>query len=458
MTDMNSTGLPEIPSGFISMMKESFPEIADTVINALDSSPSVAVRINNNKNYDPFPDAEPIKWCESGKYLSSRPVFTLDPLFHAGAYYVQDPSSMIYQYIISQLVSGPVSLLDLCAAPGGKTTAAINAIPEGSVIVANEYVQSRANILLENITKWGFPDAIVTNSSADNFGKLPHIFDILMIDAPCSGEGMMRKESIARIQWSPSLIRQCSNLQYDIVKDAIPSLKPGGYLIYSTCTFNREENERNLERFITEFNLEPIELEIPANCGILTSGTSDYPAMRFMPGLIRGEGLFVAVMRKKRNESNTISPRKNKQTNKNFKAPDISHLIKNPNNFSFSSDGNTISAISHRLKPVKEAIEAIKGIKILSAGVEIASIKGKDLIPSCSLALSSIISTKHFPDVELSLEDALSYLRRETIVLPQSTPKGFVIVTYKNIPLGFVKNLGNRSNNLYPQKWRIRNL
>lgn len=407
---------------FLNEMKNLGGIDYEAFVRAMQETPEISIKLNRRKLTDPtdigYDDPEPVVWCRSGHYLSSRPIFTLNPLLHAGAFYVQDASSMIYETIVEELSnrgllpSAPL-VLDLCAAPGGKTTSMINALPDGSFIVANEVMPQRVKILAENLQKWGYPDILVTSSPTSKFGALPDSFDLIAVDAPCSGEGMMRKDEEARRQWSPNLVRQCATLQRQILTDAIAALRPGGILIYSTCTFNRQEDEENVEWMVDTHGLEPIDLELPIEWGIMKQINSDLPALRFMPHATRGEGLFVAVVRK-------------------------------PGVIESRSQAKTIADIKKKTRVILDGIP--KNIA-----------KGKMEIPASQWALSTRFPIDDYQSAELDLDTALGYLRHEAITLPSNVGKGFVVVKYKGFPLGFVKNIGSRANNLYPSEWRIYN-
>ncbi len=403
---------------------------------------------------------KPVPWCQSGFFLDERPSFTLNPLLHAGVFYVQDASSMIYEKIVESLVGdSPVMACDLCAAPGGKTTAILNALPDHSVMLANEFTSSRATILKENLCKYGYPDLIVTNADTSRLASLKNRFDIVAVDAPCSGEGMMRKEETARSQWSEGLIRQCAALQREIIANAVDMLAPGGFLIYSTCTFNTIEDEDNVDWIAKEFGLEPLDTSLAGCDGILSQVKGEIPCLRFMPGFTRGEGLFICVFRRPAEIGTATRPLKAKKKGKNEGKektdPKLLTLAKSmvTGDYEIINHDGHLLALSPTTAALLEAIP--KGVRILSAGVEIGEVKGKDLIPSHQLAMSTVLSD-HFPKVELSLGHALQYLSKETIILPQDTPKGFVTATFQGFPLGFLKNLGNRANNLYPSEYRIR--
>lgn len=395
----------------------------EAFLTAMEESPAVSIKLNRRKTSNPvitgYSRMEQVMWCRNGYYLEERPKFTLNPLLHAGVFYVQDASSMIYETIVvslmerNELPSCP-TVLDLCAAPGGKTTSMINALPDGSTVVANEVMPQRVRILSENLEKWGYPDIIVTNSPTSKFRSIPEGFDLVAVDAPCSGEGMMRKDEEAVRQWSPRLVEQCSALQREILSDAVGTLRPGGVLIYSTCTFNRKENEENAEWLVSRFGLEPIDLEIPQEAGIGHQIQSDIPALRFMPHITRGEGLFVTVMRK-------------------------------PGDSPAVSVSKTLSSVRKKARVVLD-------------GLPLTTLKGKVEIPASESVLSTSFNRSIYPEHDLDTETALSYLRHEAIILPPNVPRGYIVVTYKGYPLGLVKNIGSRANNLYPSKWRIRNL
>ncbi|MDE6786252.1 MAG: RsmB/NOP family class I SAM-dependent RNA methyltransferase [Muribaculaceae bacterium] len=453
-----------LPEGFSTLMKAEIGENrAEILLSALCGEPETALRVNKRKPTETpiYPDMSQVPWCESGCYLSERPSFTQNPLLHAGAFYVQDASSMIYETIVRGLVSDtPVEVCDLCAAPGGKTTAILNALPDGSVMLANEFSSSRASILKENLCKYGYPDVIVTNTDTSRLAELKKRFGIIAIDAPCSGEGMMRKEEAARAQWSEGLIKQCSALQREIIANGVEMLKPGGYLIYSTCTFNTTEDEDNAAWIAETFELEPVNTNLAGQYGIQGETKGSIPCLRFMPGFTRGEGLFVSVFRKPcavLGECLRFKGKKkgNKGSEKIDKRVMDTARSWVDGDFDFINHNGHILALSPATASLLESLP--KGVRVMSAGVEIGEIKGKDLIPAHGLAMSTALANP-FPKIELPLDAALRYLSRDTIMLPEGTPKGYLTVTYQGFALGFLKNLGNRSNNLYPSEYRIRNL
>ncbi len=390
----------QLPADFITQMERMMaPELWHVLRKGLAQEPSVSIRINPSKidlkEWEVVLSDGVVPWCEYGFYLTHRPPFTFDPLLHAGAYYVQESSSMFLHQVLRQYVTEPVVMLDLCAAPGGKSTLARSVLPEGSRLVSNEPIRGRAQVLEENVTKWGYPDHIVTNRYPKDFRKSKQQFDVILTDVPCSGEGMFRKDEGAIAEWSLQKVEQCQRLQREIVSDAWECLAPGGLLIYSTCTFNTLENEENIKWILENFDAEVLPVHTEEEWNIQGSILPDFiaPIYRFIPGLTRGEGLFMAVMRK----GGKASP--------------------NPSPF-------TLPPIPDRWSPTR------------------------------SLSLFTLHSSLFTQEIDYPT--AVRYLRREAIVLPPDAPLGIVTVSYQGIPLGQCKNIGSRANNLYPKEWRIK--
>ena len=360
-----------------------------------------------------------IPWCHNAMYLKSRPNFTFDPMLHAGVYYVQEASSMFVDHVLREVIKKPVRMLDLCAAPGGKTTCAYAALPAGSLLFSNEPIRQRANILNENVLKFGVPDIIVTNNYACDYQQSKLQFDVILTDVPCSGEGMFRKDAGAIDDWSMKKVEECARLQREIVSDIWPCLKPGGVLIYSTCTFNAHEDEENVAWISEELGADFIEIPTEKAWSITGSLIDKSPVYRFIPGKTRGEGIFLAVLRK-HGEPADMNEEK-------------------------------------RLKEIKAIHEkALKKLHVLSHGPLSDTIKGKQAIPDHSKALSATADLKTYPHVEVDYQQAIAYLRTEAVTLKADAPRGIVLLTYRDFPIGFAKNLGNRANNLYPQAWKIK--
>lgn len=472
--------MPPLPDGFREEMQSQTGEYAEDLLVALDSQPETGIRLNPRKQprdadaqpsafVEAMSQAAPVEWCAEGYRLGSRPIFTLMPELHAGAFYVQDPSSMITRPVVQKLVeiirrqlgdpSACPSLLDLCAAPGGKTTAAIDGLPDGSPVIANEYESSRLGALRTNLMRWGYPYVAVTQTSAVEYSRMPDAFDIVMADAPCSGEGMMRKEPEARRQWSPGLVRQCAALQRDILDAAVATLKPGGYLIYSTCTFNRAENECQLDYLADTYGMEPmtIDLSYAAIAGMPVRAFGDVAGMRFMPNVTRGEGLFMSVLKKPGHLVSDVSCRASARKGKTKPPKDsdkAAGLLKNPDEYAISAVGDVLSAVPEVIAPLLARLP--KKVRVVASGVEIGMIRGKDFIPSPELGLSMAYNRGVMPEVEVDEATALNYLRRQPLILQPEVPKGMVLITYRGLPLGWVKNIGSRANNLYPKELGIK--
>ncbi|MBR0036558.1 MAG: rRNA cytosine-C5-methyltransferase [Bacteroidales bacterium] len=465
-----------LPEAFIDDIDRVLdPSELTSFLSALtDGEQPVSIRLNPRKPGGCPTEAEPIGWCPEGRYLKSRPQFTLDPLLHAGAYYVQEASSQFLSHVLRSFVKDSVTALDLCAAPGGKSTAAISSLPEGSMLVSNEIDRKRARILSENIQKWGYPNVCVTANAPADFKGFHHTFDLIITDVPCSGEGMFRKDAGAIAEWNPAKVHECVALQRQILRDVWDCLKPGGLLVYSTCTFNVHENEEQLQFIIDELgaDLLPISVEKtwnihPALTGAFAPSVHTTDACRFMPHYTQGEGLFMAVLRK--HTDNTVPDERpykkslKKETGKqhNDRKSDssdetLTRWLNLPVHLHENKDGS-IRAIPKLLENLYNLLTENR-LFILSAGIELGVRKGRDVQPAQALALSSALASDAFPTAELDIETALNYLRRESIVLPPSVPRGYVLLTYQQTPLGFVKNIGNRCNSLYPMEWRIRNL
>ncbi|MCM1348217.1 MAG: rRNA cytosine-C5-methyltransferase [Firmicutes bacterium] len=443
------------PEALFELLERSGAPWTEALRTALAQPPTVAIRLNRRKGVGFSPvGGMPVPWCETGFRLPERPAFTFDPSLHQGRYYVQDPSSMFVEHVVKHLTagcSGPLTVLDACAAPGGKTTALIDALPPGSLVVANEFVPKRAAVLRENLAKWGYPLIVVTQGDTARFAEMPGSFDIVLADVPCSGEGMMRKEPEAVAQWSEELIDQCVARQREIVDNLWDSLRPGGYMIYSTCTFNAREDEQMLEYLASKHGAEPVAIPIPENSGIVPEICGSMPACRFVPGLVEGEGLFMAVVRKSSQSGQTPSPKANgykpkekrQRAEKKAAVPKgVEQWLTDAYPFELKLEGDTVKAFFNAPEPFAPTLE-------------VATVKGRDVIPTQQLALSLALNREAFGRVEVSAEQAIDYLRCEAIVLPPQAPRGIVLLTYGGLPLGFVKNLGNRANNLYPKSWRI---
>ena len=447
-----------LPAQFVSLMQQQWgTEEGERLCRSLsETEPSVSVRLNPFKAPSGVRVGEQVPWCEEGFYLNGRPAFTFDPLLHAGVYYVQDASSMFLCRILRQCVRRPVAALDLCAAPGGKSTLLAACLPEGSLLVSNEPLRQRAQVLAENMAKWGRPDGVVTQNYPADFAPLEHVFDLVVADVPCSGEGMFRKDAQAVEEWSLQNVDLCWRRQREIVEAVWPALRPGGLLVYSTCTFNRLENEDNVDWICSRLGAEQVAIQVEPAWGIQGS-------YHFLPGRVRGEGQFMAVLRKtgEADAAATSWPlsgaeKKRRAGDKGSRKPGTTPEPKHlrewvEGDFHFFLRDGLYCAFPQAYAGL---LPQLSRLCVLSCGVTLATMKGRDWQPHHALAMSTARRADAFLVVSLDYEQALAYLRHEAIQV--EAPRGYVLVAYQGHPLGFVKNLGARANNLYPQEWRIR--
>ena len=496
-----------LPEEFVKLMEASVGMEASNIFidRYIDSESATAarggvtsIRVNPFKGSDSLLDElscayelDRVKWCSDGYYLKERPVFTLDPLFHAGAYYVQEASSMFVEAAIKAIFNDSASLkeqknlkvLDLCAAPGGKSTHIASVISKESLLVSNEVIRSRSVILADNMAKWGCDNVVVTNNDPRDFTKLSGYFDIIFVDAPCSGEGMFIKDHDSIGEWSLANVELCAGRQRRILQDIWGALAPGGYLVYSTCTFNHFENDDNLKYIIDEFGAEAISadelLDSFVGKGVLRSEHGGY---QFVPGLIEGEGQFLAIVRKDGDDcaqTNYAGAGRNGKGNKSFKAGKGDKGAKSgkggqggknalqgfnylpASDYGFELCGEIVKAYPKQHEADIKYLESV--LKIVSSGIAVANVKGKDFIPHADFALqnsliemaSSGLLPKGIATVDVDKETALRFLAKEPVVLKEA-PLGYILIMYRGLGLGFVKNLGNRTNNLLPMARRIR--
>ncbi len=441
-----------LPPDFTTQMKAILKDEYTDFETSLAQTTPVSIRHNPQKSKAISSESETVKWCESGEYLSERPIFTLDPAFHGGAYYVQEASSMLIDAAVRQAIdcSEPIRVLDLCAAPGGKTTLLTSALHPDSLIVCNEVIKSRVNVLKENIQKWGYPNVHICNHDVESLSDLKGFFDLILIDAPCSGEGLFRKDLKARDEWSLEAIALCAARQRRILTAAAPLLAEDGILIYSTCTYNQSENQDNTQWLTDNFALEHVNLTIPADWGVILQSFG----YQCYPHRVKGEGFFMSVFKNKEITNFNLKFhefRSFKSLPKKY-ITEAKRWLENPDDFGFYIKPNQdVIAIMNSqfddLKVLDRALAA-KGL-----GLELGNLKGSEIIPSQALALSIALSSQ-LPSVELSHNEALHYLKRETFAV--DAPKGWLVARHNGLALGWLKNLGNRFNNYLPNEWRIR--
>ena len=422
----------------------------------------VSIRINPAKfdiRHSSFVINEQVPWSSNGYYLNERPSFTLDPLFHAGAYYVQEASSMFLEQAIRQScdLTQPLRVLDLCAAPGGKSTLIQSIISEDSLLLSNELIKTRANILAENISKWGAANVVVTNNEPSHFKRLPGFFDLIVVDAPCSGSGLFRKDPEAIHEWSVNSVELCSQRQQRILADVMDSLKPGGILIYSTCSYSIEEDEHIADWILDQFAVSSLQLAIEKEWGIIETVSNKNKSFgyRFYPDQVKGEGFFIAVFKK---ETSVSATKEFKQKNKPILLSGaekelVNKYITDPGKYAFIKWQDEDLAFPATLEQSILLLQSPLYFK--KAGVKIGTIIRNELIPHHEWALSTL-SSGIIQKVEVDQETALQYLRRKDIEV-NTNMKGWAVISYGGLSLGLIKILPGRINNYYPKEWRILN-
>lgn len=430
-------------------------------IAALQTPAPVSIRRNPGKlpgegHFETSP-LQPVPWHPGGFYLDQRPVFTLDPLFHAGAYYVQEASSMFLYEALRQTVdfSKSLKILDLCAAPGGKSTLLASMLNADSLLVSNEVIRQRVGVLRENMEKWGYPNIAVVSAEAGEFAPLEGWFDVIVADAPCSGEGLFRKDPDAVREWSPAHVELCAGRQRRILADVLPALAPGGVLAYSTCTYNRLEDDDNLRWLLDTFDLELLSLELNEAWNIVRTPAGGY---QFFPHRLRGEGFFIALFRKKAGNTGKNAPParfKNIQPLGKKQAPLLEPWLRPGfDALFFETPSGDVLALPAHLEPAYRVLDG--ALKNKWFGLNTGGFKGQDFIPSHALALSTQASPT-LPGIDFTREQALRFLKKEVFDLPAGSPqKGWALARYGTLNLGWLKIVSNRWNNYLPQERRIR--
>jgi 16S rRNA C967 or C1407 C5-methylase (RsmB/RsmF family)/NOL1/NOP2/fmu family ribosome biogenesis protein len=443
-----------LPEEFVKRIQIQKYIDAEALIAALSESSPVSIRINASKWKKKPALSERVPWSENGFYLINRPSYTLDPLFHSGCYYPQEASGMFLEQVIKQTcdISENLRVLDLCAAPGGKSILLSEIIGPENLLVSNDAIRSRSVILAETITKWGCSNTLVSQNDPAAFSKLPGYFDVIFVDAPCSGEGMFRSD-IAVKEWSLNNTVHCAERQKRILMDVWPALKENGILIYSTCTFNPGENEENIKWLIGKKEAACLKIDLTDFAGITEIDFEGISGYGFYPGKIKGEGFFISAIRKSDNqEAMKIKSQKRSDL---LLSPEDVKIANNWTNFSKERLFKWHDEVFSVPCPTDEYFCLYKNLNIVKTGTKIFTVKNKNYLPSHELALSTGLKKDAFPIIELDLVSALKYLKRDTLIIKDIT-KGWNIVTYKDVNNGFINNLGSRINNYFPVEWRIR--
>ena len=432
---------------------------------ALDSDSPIAVRINPDKTTTDITSLsqlsidQRVSWCNTGYYLTERPAFTFDSDFHAGAYYVQEPSSQFVEYLLQHVEMRGARILDMCAAPGGKTTLYASLVGAKGLVVANEIDRRRAQVLADNVRKWGTGNVVVTLGDSSSWGESTGWFDVVAVDAPCSGEGMFRKDPQARTEWSEGNVKLCATRQDTILRDAWQALRAGGTLIYSTCTFNRTEDEGSLERMLEwagDAVVEAQNIVTDPAWGIVCGRVGAFQTFRFFPHRTCGEGFFAAVARKSFDTGEPERIPKSRNTtisavNKSIET-ELRRWITEPDQFTFGMVGDTCYGWP------TEQFEKVRLLSekktVIYSGVAMGQLFKGVLKPDPALAFAVGLHREALPVTELSSEQTLRFLRRQDIDASQLA-EGMNLIIARGRALGFAKRIGNRVNNLYPNSLRI---
>lgn len=429
------------------------------LIEAHNQTASTSVRINPFKQTAKFNKEQKVSWANQAHYLNERIEFIKDPLFHAGAYYVQEASSMFLEQAIKQSVDLTTELkaLDLCASPGGKSTLINSLLNEKSFLVSNEVIKTRVGALCENLSKWGQANVVVCNNDAQDFNALPNYFDLIVVDAPCSGSGLFRKQADAIEHWSEENVEHCAARQKRILTDIYSSLKPNGILIYSTCSYSTQENEEIVSWLIEEKEMESKQLKLDTACHITETTTNNGGyGYRFFPHLTNGEGFFLAVFKKEDVESEELQ--QHYKRNKDSKIKQNKEELTTLSKFIIENENNEIIQLKENYFLINKAIIAeldkLSVLYLRKKGTLLGEFKGKDFIPHHELALSNFVN-KEFSSVEVNTEEALQYLKKSELRLTTDIERGFCLVKFEGQPIGWAKNIGNRFNNYLPKDWRI---
>ncbi|WP_423128862.1 methyltransferase RsmF C-terminal domain-like protein [Gaoshiqia sp. Z1-71] len=440
------------PTAFTERIRKQFPETAEEFLESLDFQSKVSVRLNPGK-FDRKFGLEQVPWSSNAYFLDERPLFTLDPLWHAGAYYAQEASSMFLEQVFQQIQTGhPRLILDLCAAPGGKSTHLNSLMQADDLLVANEVIRARVPVLIENLSKWGHSNFLVSSSDPAQFGKTGALFDVLVVDAPCSGEGLFRRDPAAANEWSLENAGHCAVRQRRILAESRYCLKSGGYLIYSTCTFNPAENEENLSWLKNQGGFKSIRVPVLPGWQVDELEYDGIWAYRFLPHKTKGEGFFIALLQKTEESRPVRFPGRFK-TKLQKPAVVSQNWVLQPETKKFFQHQDQLKFIPAAWE--KEILLLFEQVNLVKAGTTMGLVKKHDVLPEHELSMCLDLNRSAFPRAELLPEDAIRYLARDQFRLNDQN-ENWLLATFREIPLGFIKNLGSRFNNYYPKEWRLR--
>lgn len=439
--------MAELSEEFMKRMHLYLGDEAASFLKSFDVPSPVSVRIHPLKGREQFINEEKVAWSSYGRYLSQRPLFTLDPCFHAGCYYVQEAGSMLVEELTAEIrakMKAPV-VLDLCAAPGGKSTHLLSLLHEDSVLVCNEPIPARNKTLRHNLAKWGYANIIVTQNEAAAIAQSAAKFDLILVDAPCSGEGLFRKDPESLTEWSTRQVEICAVRQKKILDEIIPALKPGGFLLYSTCTYEPAENDKQIEYLLHQYPFLNITPTAPEGIIETQFGWQAYPHR------VRAEGFYCCLLQL---QSDFRLPEKKEQKDKkekNKNAFDKYKWLNEADKFEIFTQGDYLNAAQPSVLALTSALSG--SCYLRQSGIPLGQMKGKDFIPSPELGLSLHLNG-NLPQLPLTYNEALHFLKCEP-VRTHKDEDGWYILTYDNHPLGWAKKIKQRWNNYFPKDWRI---
>lgn len=445
-----------LPSVFTDSL-QGLPGYDDNAFKAVHAAEDAitSIRINPSKIHgNPFDIASSrVPWTQYGYYLDQRPSFTFDPLFHAGTYYVQEASSMLVEQALAQHANlgADLKVLDLCAAPGGKSTHLQSLLSPKSLLVSNEVIRNRAGILRDNIIKWGTSNVVVTNNDPEHFQRIPDFFDVLVVDAPCSGSGLFRRDPEALNEWSPDSVKFCAQRQKRILADILPALREDGILVYSTCSYSVDEDEQLLEWLVKEYDLEPLRLKLESDWNIVEAGAANAWGYRCWPHLLKGEGFFLSVFRKEQGGTGFAGRKRSSVTKLTRRETETIKPWMDTEGFEFVRRENTVFAWPGHLFNDNDLL--LEKMQVVYAGVRVGELMRDKLVPDHALALSTVVNSE-IERVDLECDQAIQYLQRKDFQWPGNS-KGWQLASYKTHPVGWANVLSNRFNNYYPKELRI---
>ena len=437
------------PAAFVKSLESilSGQEVT-ALLEALQMPAPVSIRVNTQKTASKPVAALVVPWCDNGYYLPERPLFAADPAFHAGHYYVQEAGSMVVGSIVKNLLSTlpePAVVMDLCAAPGGKSTHLASVLRNGDMLVANEVIGTRTPILAENLCKWGAANHIVTKADASRFGNSDARFDIVVADVPCSGEGMFRKDPAAISEWSENNVKLCAERQQRIITDIWPAIAPGGYLIYSTCTFNTAENEDNVNKLAQALGANIVQPEFLGKEAFYCLQDGMF---RAFPHKTQAEGFFVAVMQK-----TGVAPKSKSPGKYRIKATPVSPAGLPKNIHAVETPQGLWGMRIQNPEEWHQLLAELPGI--YAAGTPMGQIFHGKWKPDTAVALLQGLENAEWPELRLTDAEVMAYLHREALPNPERR-EGLHRVMWNDVSVGFVNANRHQWNNLWPMEWRLR--